>query len=339
MVESHVKNPGQVFAFALFSTVLFSFMNLAVKYAATNGIHITQIILFRNLLALPVVLLLISRHSDSQTLLHTKKPFSHMARGLVGISAMACFFLSFKLLPLGDATALHFASPLILTALSVPFLGEKVGPWRWGAVGLGLIGVIIIASPTGETNYLGSAIALLAALLAAVAAILVRKMGETENSLTIVFYFTLCGIILSVVSCPFFWQPIASVWVFYALLMVGILGGIAQYFLTKAYAQAPAAYVSVFSYATIIFAVGFDIIFWNIFPEWNVWVGASIVVTSGLVILYREVIHKGKQARLSMYGLTPIRPTQADLNQSASGRESESGVNDISEYSKEGLKP
>ena len=331
MVETHVKNPAQVFVFALFSTVLFSFMNLAVKFAAENGIHITQIILFRNLLALPVVLLLISRHMDSRDLLHTKKPFSHMARGLVGIGAMACFFLSFKLLPLGDATALHFASPLILTALSVPFLGEKVGPWRWGAVGIGLIGVIIIASPTGDTNLFGSGIALLAALLAAIAAVLVRKMGETENSLTIVFYFTVCGILLSLVLCPFFWQPIGNVWVFYALLMVGILGGIAQYFLTKAYAEAPAAYVSVFSYATIIFSIGFDIIFWSNFPEWNVWVGASIVVVSGLIILYREVIHKGRQARLSMYGLTPIRPTQADENQSSSGRIILDDVNETKE--------
>ena len=329
MAESHVKNPGQVFVFALFSTVLFSFMNLAVKFAAENGIHITQIILFRNLLALPVVLLLISRHMDSQVLLHTKKPFSHMMRGLVGIAAMACFFLSFKMLPLGDATALHFASPLILTALSVPFLGEKVGPWRWGAVGIGLIGVVIIASPTGDTNMLGSAIALLAAFLAAIAAILVRKMGETENSLTIVFYFTVCGILLSLILCPFFWQPIASVWVFYALLMVGILGGVAQYFLTKAYAQAPAAYVSVFSYATIIFSIGFDVIFWANFPEWNVWIGATIVVASGLVILYREVVHKGRQARLSMYGLTPIRPTQADLKEKeASGRNEGDDVNE-----------
>lgn len=315
MSETPVINPGRVFAYAMASTVLFSFMNLAVKYAAESGIHITQIILFRNLLALPVVLMLISRHMDSQKLLHTKRPFSHAARGLVGIGAMACFFLSFKMLPLGDATALHFASPLILTALSVPFLGEKVGKWRWGAVAVGLVGVLIIANPSGNTNILGSVIALMAAFLAAVAAILVRRMGETENSLTIVFYFTLSGIALSLFLAPFFWQPIASVWVFYALLMVGILGGIAQYFLTRAYAQAPAAYVSVFSYASIIFSIGFDVIFWAHMPVWNVWIGSAIVVSSGLVILYREVVHKGKMARLSLYGLTPIRPTKADMKE------------------------
>lgn len=314
MSESPVSNPGHIFFIAILSTILFSFMNLAVKYAAESGVHITQIILFRNLLALPVILVLVSRHVDSQKLLHTKRPFSHLARGLVGIGAMACFFLSFKMLPLGDATALHFASPIILTALSVPLLKEKVGPWRWGAVFIGLIGVIIIANPSGNTEILGSGIALLAAFLAAIAAILVRRMGETENSLTIVFYFTVCGIILSLVLCPFYWQPIHSVWVFYALLCVGILGGIAQYFLTRAYAQAPAAYVSVFSYASIVFSIGFDVIFWAHFPTMNVWFGSIIVVASGLLILYREVVHKGKRARLSMYGLTPIRPTKADLN-------------------------
>ena len=289
-------------------------MNLAVKYAAESGIHITQIILFRNLLALPVILVLVSKHVDSRKLLHTKRPLSHAARGLVGIGAMACFFISFKMLPLGDATALHFASPIILTALSVPLLKEKVGPWRWAAVAIGLVGVVIVANPSGNTEILGSSIALLAALLAAIAAILVRRMGETENSLTIVFYFTICGILLSLVLCPFYWQPINSVWVFYALLCVGILGGVAQYFLTRAYAQAPAAYVSVFSYAAIIFSIGFDIIFWSVFPAANVWLGSAIVVGSGLLILYREVVHKGRMARLSMYGLTPIRPTKADLD-------------------------
>jgi drug/metabolite transporter (DMT)-like permease len=285
-----------------------------VKYAAESGVHITQIILFRNLLALPVVLLLVSQYIDSRKLLMTKRPWSHMARGVIGISAMACFFLSFKLLPLGDATALHFASPLILTALSVPFLGEKVGPWRWGAVGVGLIGVIIIANPSGNTEVFGSLVALMAALLAAIAAILVRRMGDTEHSLTIVLYFTICGIIVSLVLCPFYWQPLGNVWVFYALLMVGILGGVAQYFLTKAYAEAPAAYVSVFSYASIIFAIGFDVVLWAHIPALNVWIGSAIIITGGLVILYREVVHKGRQARLSMYGLTPIRPTEANLN-------------------------
>jgi len=317
--------------FAIVSTILFSFMNLAVKYAAESGVHITQIILFRNLLALPVVLLLISRHVDSQTLLSTKRPLSHFFRGVVGISAMACFFISFKMLPLGDATALHFASPLILTALSVPFLAEKVGPWRWSAVGIGLVGVIIIASPTGDTNVMGSGIALLAAFLAAVAAIMVRKMGDTEHSLTIVFYFTMTGLVVSFALCPFFWQPIDNVWVFYALLCVGILGGVAQFLLTKAYAQAPAAYVSVFSYAAIVFAIGFDIIFWFKFPEWNVWLGSVIIVLSGLVILYREVIHKGKQARLSMYGLTPIRPTQADMDQAPPRRRKTDKVDNVKE--------
>lgn len=335
MSETVVKNPGQVFIFAIISTILFSFMNLAVKYAAESGVHITQIILFRNLLALPVILLLITRSLDSRALLITSRPFSHMARGLVGISAMACFFLSFKMLPLGDATALHFASPLILTALSVPFLKEKVGAWRWSAVGVGLIGVIIIANPSGNTQVLGSIIALTAACLAAVAAILVRRMGDTEHSLTIVFYFTICGIVTALILCPFFWQPLADVWVFYALIMVGILGGVAQYFLTKAYASAPAAYVSVFSYASIIFSIGFDIIFWAHIPAWNVWIGSAIIITGGLVVLYREVVHKGRNARLSMYGLTPIRPTKADLNTPPPRRRKSDGVDNMQKNNEE----
>ena len=327
MSESQVTNPGRVFAYAMASTILFAFMNLAVKYAAESGIHISQIILFRSLLALPVILVLITKHGDSQVLLHTKRPLSHIARGLVGIAAMACFFLSFKMLPLGDATAIHFASPMILTALSVPLLREKVGPWRWGAVGVGLIGVLIVTNPAGSHNVAGSLVALLAATLAAFAAVLVRKMGDTEHSLTIVFYFSVCGVITSLILCPFYWQPIDNVWVFYALLMVGILGGTAQYFLTNAYSQAPAAYVSVFSYSAIIFSILFDIVFWRHYPDYNVWIGAGIIVASGLVILYREVVHKGRIARLSMYGLSPVRPTQADLDETTPRRRKTDRVN------------
>lgn len=315
MTETPVSNPARIFAYAMLSTALFAFMNLAVKYTAEQGVHIMQIVLFRNIMALPVVLLLISQHVDSRTLLYTKRPFGHLARGLIGLASMFCFFLSFKILPLGDATALHFAAPIILTALSVPFLKEKVGPWRWSAVFLGLIGVIIVANPTGNTMLFGSFIALSAAALSAVASLIVRKMGETENSLTIVFYFTACGIVVSLFLTPFFWQPIASVWVFYSLLCVGLLGGVAQYFLTKAYAQAPAAYVSVFSYAAIVFSIGFDLIFWAHVPAMNVWIGSSVVVISGLIILYREVVHKSKTARLSVYSMQPVRPTKADVEE------------------------
>lgn len=316
MTETPVSNPARIFAYAMLATVLFAFMNLAVKYTAEQGVHIMQIVLFRNIMALPVVLLLISKHVDSRTLLHTKRPLGHLARGLIGLASMFCFFLSFKILPLGDATALHFAAPIILTALSVPLLKEKVGPWRWGAVFIGLIGVVIVANPTGQTQVFGAAVALLAATLSAVSSILVRKMGETENSLTIVFYFTVCGIVLSLILTPFFWQPLADVWVFYALLCVGLLGGVGQYFLTHAYSQAPAAYVSVFSYAAILFSIGFDLIFWAHVPAMNVWIGSGIVVGSGLIILYREVVHKNKMARLSVYSLQPVRPTQADIEES-----------------------
>jgi len=137
----------------------------------------------------------------------------------------------------------------------------------------------------------------------------------------------MAGVIVSLILCPFFWQPINTVWVFYALLSVGILGGIAQYLLTIAYAEAPAAYVSVFSYASIVFAIGFDVIFWMHMPDWNVWVGSTIIVGSGLIILYREVIHKGRKARLSLYGLTPIRPTPADLKKDHPRRRKTDRVN------------
>lgn len=310
MAETPVIKPLRVFVMATLSVAFFAAMNVFVKLAAESH-SIIEIMFFRNMLGIVPVTMLILLHPKQLNLLKTSRIGGHLIRGTIGMASMTCFFWSFKLLPLADATAIQFAMPIILTALSVPFLGEKVGPWRWGAVIVGFIGVLIIAAPTGDTHVIGSIVAFMAACFTATTMIIVRKLGKTEHTHTIVFYFSLIGAIISGAFLPWFWTP-PSLVSFVYLIMCGLTGGAGQVFLTKAYAEAPAAYVSPFSYMSILFAVFFGWIIWDTIPHLNVMIGAAIVISSGLFILYRETVLK---KHLVADTIMDSAPTEADIRE------------------------
>ncbi|MBU6235735.1 MAG: DMT family transporter [Alphaproteobacteria bacterium] len=305
--ETPVIRPLRVFAMATTAVALFSIMNVFVKLAAENH-SVIEIMFFRNALAIVPVMMLILLHPLQFQLFKTKNLKGHLLRGVVGMGSMTCFFWSFVLLPLADATAIQFAMPIILTALSVPILKEKVGPWRWGAVVVGFIGILIIAAPSGDTNLFGSLVAFGAACCTATTMMIVRTLGRTEHALTIVFYFSVIGTVISAAFLPFYWEP-PTLLSFTYLILCGLTGGAGQVFLTKAYAEAPAAYVSPFNYTSIIFATFFGWAIWGDVPAMHVLVGAGIVIASGLFILYRETVVKRGLVKDAM--LDPA-PTQAD---------------------------
>lgn len=294
MTETPVENPLKIVLSMTLSIMLFSIMNMLTKFTA-DDLPVPQIMFFRNALGMiPVVLLIL--HSKNMDLFKTKNHSGHFARSFVGFFSMCCFFWSFALLPLANATAIHFASPLILTALSVLLLDEKVGRHRWAAVIIGLGAVLFMLQPAGNGNPLGSLIAMNAALLAAFAMIAIRKLGRTENSLTIVFYFSVYCTVLSGIWAIFVWEtPSLENWIY--LILIGLLGGLGQVFLTHSYARAPAAFVSSFSYVSIIVAALIDFIVWHHVPAWQIWVGSTVVIASGLYIVYRET---KKKAPLTM---------------------------------------
>lgn len=315
MVETPVTRPMRVFVLATVAIALMAVMNVFVKLASEHH-AVVEIMFFRNALAIVPVLMLIQVHRDGWSLLKTRRPLGHLLRSCVGMASMTFFFWSFALLPLADATAIQFAMPLILTALSVPLLKEKVGPWRWGAVVVGLIGVLILAAPTGDTDVFGSFVALMAAFTTAITMIIIRKLGKTEHALTIVFYFSVFGTLVTALFLPWFWTP-PSLRSFFYLIMTGIAGGAGQVLLTKAYAEAPAAYVSPFSYVSIVFATFFGWLIWDQVPAMHVLIGAGIVIISGLFILYRETVVKRGVVQTAI--LEPA-PTEADELELESGQ-------------------
>lgn len=331
--ETPVIKPMRVFVMATLSVALFSVMNVFVKLAAETH-AIVEIMFFRNALAIVPVVVMILLHPRGVGLFATKRPLGHLARGAVGTCSMVFFFWSFALLPLADATAIQFAMPIILTALSVPVLGEKVGPWRWSAVVIGFAGVIVIAAPSGDTNLLGSAVALMAAFTTACTMMIIRRLGKTEHALTIVFYFSLTGTIISAGFLPWYWTP-PSLASFAYLVLCGLTGGAAQVFMTKAYAAAPAAYVSPFSYTAILFATLFGWLVWDQMPAMNVVIGSAIVIASGLFILYRETVVK---AGLVPDGIMDAAPTEKDKAEETEAGQDGSVVTYNAPLASEGLK-
>ena len=311
-METPVEKPFKILLAVSLCLLFFGFMNMFVKLA-TETLPVPQVMFFRNFLGLIPVLFLIFQKRDF-TLFKTKRHSGHFVRSFVGFFSMCCFFWSFAMLPLANATAIHFASPLIITALAVVLLDEKVGIHRWSAVLIGLGAVLFMLQPAGNGDPVGSLIAMSAAILAAFAMITVRKLGSTEHSLTIVFYFTAYSSLFSFVWMLFAWKmpDMTSAWY---LLAVGLLGGCGQICLTYAYSRAPAAFVSSFSYLGIVVAAGLDYLIWNHVPGWQIWVGSTVVIGSGLYVVWREARKKvAEPTPTEVYGLTPEIPTKKDLS-------------------------
>lgn len=312
MTESPVDKPVKIFLAISGATFLFALMNLFVKLAAEHH-SIPQVMFFRNFIGmLPVIWLITSRKDFG--LFKTSNFSGHFVRGFVGFFSMCCVFWAFKMLPLANATAILFASPLILTSLSVVLLDEKVGPHRWTAVIIGLAAVLFMLQPAGGGDAIGSIIAMCAAILMAFAMVSIRKLSKTEHSLTIVFYFSAFCTVMSGAWMLTVWTTPSALSLFY-LVMTGLLGGIAQMGMTYAYAKAPAAYVSSFSYFGIVFAAGLDFLVWHLVPVWQIWMGSPIVIGAGLYIVWRETKKKYTPTAVGavdLDGSGPEAPTEKD---------------------------
>lgn len=273
----------------LVSVFIFSILNLLVKLAAEHY-PLAQVTFFRNLLALVPVGIAVAM-SGGLPSLRTAHPLGHLWRSVIGLSAMSLMFWSFHLLPLGTAIAFNFTSPLFLTALAVPLLGERVGLFRWAAVGVGFSGTLIMLRPTGDVLEIGTLVALAAALCQSLAMVTIRQLSRTEPPTTIVFYFTLITTLLCALAQPFVWVTPQG-WDWLLLAGCGLTGGAAQLFMTRAYALAPAAVVAPFNYAALLFALLFGWMFWNEIPDLWTLVGAAVVAASGLYILHRETVRR-----------------------------------------------
>ncbi|HYF90073.1 DMT family transporter [Azospirillum sp.] len=269
----------------LLAMVLMTIMNALAKILAETY-PLGEVTFFRNLFALlPAVAMVVA--AGGRSCLHTTHWQGHLWRAVIGLASMVLLFWAYHLMPLANAVAISYSAPLFLTALSVPLLGEKVGAFRWGAVVVGFAGVLIMVQPGPDMIDRGAIVALTAAVCYALAMIAMRQLGRTEKPVTTVFYFTVISTALSALALPFDWiTPDAHALTLMAGM--GIAGGGAQYFSTRAYSLARAVVVGPFSYASLIYATILGWLVWGDVPAAHVMIGAAIVIASGLLILYRE---------------------------------------------------
>lgn len=265
---------------------LFTMMEAAVKWlVADYPVH--QIIFFRSAFALIPCAYFVWR-AGGMSALRTKRPSVHLLRGLIGLAAMGCYFFAYSQMALADAKAILFSAPLFMTVLAVPLLGERVGIYRWSAVLVGFAGVLIVLKPGGDMLQYGTFAALGGAFLYALAVITIRHLSATESVACITFYFTLTGTAASAVLIGLFgWvPPTPADWAMLASL--GLVGGVAQYAMTRAFRLAEAAAIAPLDYTSMAWAILLGYLIWQDIPSLEVFAGITLVVASGLFILYRE---------------------------------------------------
>jgi len=289
------QKPLTGIAYKIASVCVFVVMASLLK--ASQGVPAGQLVFFRSFFAiLPVIIYLVWR-GELAAGLRTERPLSHLWRGLIGTGGMGFGFFALTQLPLPEATAIQYATPLLIVVFSAIFIGETVRFYRWSAVLVGLGGVIIIVWPrltvfsggladaSGAT--LGAISALISCVFAATAMILVRRLVFTERSATIVLYFSVFSSLIGLMSLPFGWvMPTTGQWVF--LIGAGIAGGIAQILLTESYRYADMSVVAPFEYTSLLltFAVGY-FVFHDV-PTIQMLIGGVIVVGAGVFIVWRE---------------------------------------------------
>ena len=287
--KAYVDNARLGILLIVASSVSFALMNTVVKLVSGH-LGPVEIGFFRQLFSMiPVVSMVI--HQGGPSMLRTQRPFGHLFRGLIGNSAMIIFFLSVAKLPLADANALSFASPLFITALSMPLLGEAVGKHRWSAVIVGFTGVMVMTNPGGNwfsgNAGVGAGMGVLAAFMSALMTITIRQLNKTEPPVRIVFYFATIGTILFGGLLTIFWVS-PTLPELGGLVLVGLIGGLSQLLMTYAYRHAPASTLAPFGYVSILWSTMLGYLIWSELPGPRIMIGAAIVIISGLYIIYRE---------------------------------------------------
>jgi drug/metabolite transporter (DMT)-like permease len=281
--QEHVVR-GMLAAMAAF--FMFTVMNVFAKLLSVRH-SVFEIAFYRNLIACMPFLFMVFVLGKREILVIRSKPTLVGFRAVLGALSLVTTFAAFSLMPMAETTVLLFTSSLFIPMLGVFFLGERVGPYRWAAVAIGFAGVLIMAGPGGHMNALGISVAIAAALMHATLQIVLRYLGRYERPETITFYFLIIGALVMALPLPLVavTPTLAEVPLLFG---VGLSGALAQWLLTIAFRNAPAAIVTVFNYSGIVWATFFGWLIWNDWPLPQVLVGATVVILSNGLIIWRE---------------------------------------------------
>ncbi|MGR3466477.1 MAG: DMT family transporter [Shimia sp.] len=279
-------------ALALFAFALFSSHDVVVKVLGATYAPF-QVIFFSVLFGFPLATVMLLRDETVGTLI-PKHPYWTMARTLAAVITAVSAFYAFSVLPLAQTYAIIFATPLIITLLSIPFLGEKVGWRRAAAVLVGLAGVLVVLQPGATQLTLGHAAALSCAAFGALASVIVRKIGREERAIVLILYPMVANFVLMAALMPLVYvpMPLPDLGL---LFLVALLGLMASHCLIAAYRTGEAAIVAPMQYSQILWATLFGALFFGERPDATTALGAGIIIASGLYIVLRESRKDGSQ--------------------------------------------
>ena len=298
---------------ALIASTAFTLNDVGVKFLSGDyALH--QIIFVRACFAFLLTLLIIIPLEGGFSLLRTKNIRLHIFRGLAVVLANMSFFMGLAAMPLAEATAIFFVSPLVITAFSVFFLKEKVGPWRWFAVAAGLFGAIVIIRPGTQAFQLAALLPIFAAVCYASLHMMTRKIGKTEKASTLAIYTQFVFLVASATIGLAFGSGeyatdihpsiefLTRAWVwpstgdFLIMLCNGVTSATGGYMISQAYRQCEAAVIAPFEYVALVLAIIWGILIFSEWPDNFAWTGITLIFASGLLVLWREAVLKKRVA-------------------------------------------
>ncbi len=291
----HPTNVIKAISLKVASALIFAVMAALVRYLGA-AYPVGQVVFFRSAFAIVPVVVIYAWRRELEAAIRMGRPFGHAGRGLTAIGGMFCNFSALARLPIVDATAISFAAPLITVAMAALVLKERVRIYRWSAVIVGFMGVLVMLVPHldigGSTaaaagGAIGAGFGLAGAFFNAGSVIQTRHLTKSETTSSIVFYFSLICALAGLVTLPFGWNTPSGPELA-ALIGVGICGGLAHIVLTESYRFAPASLVAPFDYTSMLWALVLGYLAFGEFPSGLGFLGAAIIAGAGLFVIWRE---------------------------------------------------
>lgn len=270
-----------------------SLMFVLVKLIDETGVHVVESLFWRQAVVIPFVFAWALSHGGVASL-KTRRIGAHARRAMMGLAGMFCNFGGMIFLPMAEATTINLSVPIFAVIFAAALLGERTGIQRWSAVIVGFVGVLVVLDPStifaggfGGNHGIGTLIALSGAIMTALITIAVRDLGRTENATTIVFWFSLLSMVPLGIALPFVISPHDS-YEWLLLFGLGVSGAVVQMSLTGALRLAPVAVVIPMDYSALLWSIACGWFFFGTFPAETTWIGAPLIIASGLFIAWRE---------------------------------------------------
>ena len=284
------------FLYMFISICAFSIMDLIVKWS--ENYPIGEVLFFRGFFGMIPIFFLIPKERYFN-FYKTNRPFLHFKRCLSGLVAIVAIFIALRKLPLATVVSITFAAPIFTTIMSIFFLSEKVGLYRWLAVLVGFIGILIISEPGFSSLNFYYIYPIIFCFGLSYVAIAIKQLSSTEPIWLIGLYFSFSIMIMSFFTLPQGWI-LPNLKDLFLLCMVGILGGLANLWLTQSYKFSDVSLVTPLKYLALLFAIFFGYIFWNEIPTTKTLIGAMLVIISSVIIFRREFYLK-KQVSITRH--------------------------------------